>query len=82
MVNYTAYIKTMQMGDNNIKVLIGIYDADILPEDRIEENLTIEIPYNQPEGYLKDKIKEALEKFKYKLIDFANKRTFIGYKTN
>lgn len=77
-MKYTAYIRSITEDTNNLKILIGIYDGDVAPEDREETTETLFIPPNQPDDYIRERVKEILNKYKAKKTDLNNKLSLIG----
>ena len=86
MTNYKAYIRNLQMEEKQIKINLGIYDSDLPVTTKIkdingieetiprpEETAYLFVPYNVPDDYIRNKIKEFLEEYKIKNSDFLAK---------
>lgn len=80
-MKYKAYITGHIPEEERIKIFVRVYDSDeptqkkVTNDDGVEETIvrdeypiTIYVPYGQNEGYIKDKVKEALEKFKQRQV--------------
>lgn len=87
-MKYKAYMSGYVPEKDRIKLAVRIYDSDEPSQKKVivdgveqtllreESQIEVSIPYGQNTEYIKDKIKEALEKFKNEQKDIDILNTF------
>lgn len=84
MTKWKGYVASVQSEKETLKIILNVYDDEFIPSDESPDDqapvtsLVINVPYNQPEEYVIDQIKKAIERHKIVTTDIDNKRSLIG----